>query len=124
MSDLMQRVAELSAAGAAGVGVAGSVALLRRRLSRDKSEMVKDRAEDQILQTALVERDEARAETRAIWLARADDVAACARLTAQNEHQAAEIARLELEFSAQKRMLARLFPEARQFLGTDFLPPT
>jgi Spy/CpxP family protein refolding chaperone len=123
MSDLMQQIAGWSAAGAAGVGLAGSAALLRRRLSRDKTEIVKDRAADRILKTAMAERDEARAEARAIWIARAEDSAAIARLTAQNEHQAAEIARLELEFESYKRMLARLSPESRQFLGTDFAPP-
>jgi hypothetical protein len=108
--------------GTLGAGVASTVMLLRRRWSRDQTEMTKDRAESHLIITAMAERDEARAEARAAWASQQADGAAIARLTAQNEQQAREIQRLTQEFAAFKRMMARMHPETRDFLGTDFQP--
>ena len=108
--------------GAAGVGLAGSLALLRRRLSRDQTEMTKDRMETNFIERLLKDRDAAMAEEREAARMRQVDTEAIARLTAQNEHQAREIARLTVEFAAFKRMILRLHPDMRPFLGSDFPP--
>ncbi len=121
MADMLQTIAGW---GAAGVGLAGSLALLRRRLSRDQTEMTKDRTESRFVERLLQDRDAALAEHREALRARQTDSEAIARLTSQNEHQAREIERLTVEFAAFKRMLARLYPETRQFLGSDFPPLT
>ncbi len=118
-SSLLQSFA---AWGAGGVGLIGSAALLRRRLSRDRTEIVKDRVEGSFVQQLVAERDSALAEWRTAVMARQADTQAIARLTTQNEHQAQEIFRLQAEFSTFKRMLARLYPEVRAFLGSDFPP--
>ena len=119
---LDQQLAELLGAGAGGAGLLSVALMLRRRWSRDSTEITKDRAEAQIILTAMAERDEARADARAAWLAHQADAEAIARLSAQNEHQAREIARLTTEFASFKRMLARIYPETRQFLVSDFQP--
>ena len=118
-SSLLQQVAGWSAAG---LGLAGSAALLRRRLSRDRTAMTKDKVEMTFVDQLVKERDSALAEWRMAILARQADSEAIARLSAQNAHQAGEISRLQLEFATFKRMLARLYPEARQFLGSDYPP--
>ncbi|HWH83455.1 MAG TPA: hypothetical protein VNU71_14585 [Burkholderiaceae bacterium] len=110
----------------AGAGLVGSFALLRRRLSRDRTEMIKDRAEGNIIEMTIAERNEARAEARTAWMAHQAATEAVARLTAQNEAQGREIARLTTEFDAFKRLLARMYPETRKFLVSDFqaMPPS
>jgi hypothetical protein len=121
---MLEQLGDLVMGGGAGAGLLGTVLMLRRRLSRDSTEMTKDRAEAHIIQTALLERDAARAEARAAWAEHQADAEAIARLTAQNVHQAKEIERLTAEFRAFKRMLARVFPETREFLISDFQPLT
>ncbi len=106
--------------GAAGVGLVGSAALLRRRLSRDRTEMTKDRVESKFVERLIDDRDAAIAEAREASHARQIATEAIARLTAQNEHQAGEISRLRVEFAAFKRMMLRMYPEALQFVGSDF----
>jgi hypothetical protein len=108
---------------AAGIGLAGSAALLRRRLSRDRTEMTKDRAESNLVELLLRERDEAQKIAREAQSARHAAAEAVARLMAKTESQAAEIARLQREFTAFKRMLARVYPDTRLFLGSDFQVP-
>lgn len=118
-SSLIQTIATW---GGGAAGLVGTVALLRRRLSRDSTEMTKDRAESTIVELLLKERDEAIADARDAWAARAANTEAIARLTAQNAHQAMEIQRLTREMATFRRMLGRLYPDTRQFLGTDFAP--
>lgn len=119
MIDALQTLAGWSAAG---VGFAGSLALLRRRLSHDQTERTKDRTEGLFVERLLQDRDTAIAENREAVMARQRDAEAIARLTVQNEHQEREISRLTIEFAAFKRLLARLYPDTRQFLGSDFSP--
>jgi molecular chaperone GrpE (heat shock protein) len=107
---------------AGALGLAGSAALLRRRLSRDETEMTKDRVESKFVAQLLEDRDDAVQRAREASQGRQADREEIARLGAQNAHQAAEIARLTQEFAAFKRMLVRLYPETRQFLTSDFPP--
>lgn len=124
------------AAGAAGGGIGGAVSaavagvgglvaaatVLRRRLSRDATEMTKDRAESRFVEVLLRERDEAIAEAREAMRARQANVEDIARLTAENAHQEREIARLTTEFAALKKMLMRVVPETRRYLSSTFDP--
>jgi hypothetical protein len=119
-ASLLQTVA---AWGAAGIGLAGSATFLRRRLSRDRTEMTKDRVEGDLVQLLLRERDEAQKVAREALSARHAASEAVARLMAKTEAQASEIARLQREFTAFKRMLVRVYPETRLFLGSDFQVP-
>lgn len=119
MVDVLQNIAGW---GAAGVGLAGSLALLRRRISRDQTEMTKDRTESNFVERLFADRDLAMTEAREAWRACRADTEAIARLTSQNEHQAREISRLTVEFAAFKRMIVRLHPDMRPFLGSDFPP--
>lgn len=112
-----------SQVGAIGAGIAslvGAGALLRRRLSRDRTERTKDHVESTWISQLLTERDEALDEARLATAARQADATAIARLTAQNESQARDIARLQREFAAFKRMVSRVFPNTRDFLGSEF----
>lgn len=108
--------------GAAVVGLAGSLALLRRRLSRDKAEMVKDRVESRYVELLLKERDAANADWRDAWRVRQHDTEVIARLTSQNEHLIAEIARLRDEIGSFKRLVLRLHPDMRAFLVSSYPP--
>lgn len=117
MADLMQTIAGV---GAAGIGLAGSAALLRRRLSRDKTEMVKDRAESTIVELLLKERDQARDEAQTALKTHHDDAQTIARLTVDSTYQSAEIARLVIEFAAYKRLMVRMYPETRTFIVSEF----
>jgi nitrate reductase gamma subunit len=102
---------------AAGLAsLVGAATLLRRRLSRDRVELTKDRAEGTFVELLLRERDTAIAEAREATQARQDDAAAIARLTAQNESQARDLVRLGAELAALKRLIKRLHPEAGQYL--------
>ena len=80
-NSLLQHVAAWSAAG---LGLAGSAALLRRRLSRDRTAISKDKVEMTFVEQLVKERDSALAEWRSAILARQADSEAIARLTAQN----------------------------------------
>lgn len=84
--------------------------------------MTKDRTESKFVELLLAERDEALDEARDAMRARHADAEAIARLSAQNEHQAREIARLTADFASFKRMMIRVYPEMRQFLSSDFAP--
>ena len=121
--DLAQTIAAWTAAVTAGIGVLGGAALLRRRLSRDKTEMTKDRIESQFVTLLLRERDEALASAREAWRVRQVDVESIARLMSQNNYQQAEIERLKAEFASFKRLIARLYPATRAFLESDFQVP-
>lgn len=106
------------------VGLGASVALLRRRLSRDKAEMVKDRVESGYVELLLKERDAANADWRDAWRVRQKDTEVIARLAAQNEHLTAEISRLREEIGSFKRLVLRLHPDMRAFLVSSYPPLT
>lgn len=125
---LTQQVVGWTAAATAAIGAAGGAALLRRRLSRDKTEMTKDRVESEFFTLLLKERDEALASAREAWRVRQVDAESIARLTSQNIYQQQEIERLKLEFASFKRLIARLYPTTRSFLESgpadlDETPP-
>jgi len=65
---------------------------LRRRTSRDGLEVIKDRTEGKMLQTAIEERDKAMAQAADAWSQRTDDAATIARLGAENEYLKRELA--------------------------------
>jgi molecular chaperone GrpE (heat shock protein) len=121
MDAILQQVAGWSAAVLTAVG---GGALLRRRLSRDRTEITKDRVESEFLVLLLKERDQAFASAREAWRQREEDAQSIARLTSQTAFQQAEIDRLHAEFQRFKRMIARLYPTTRPFLESDFSPPT
>lgn len=117
--------------GAGLIALVSSGALLRRKLSRDHTEMTKDRAESTLIGVLLHERDaaqaamrEAQTAMREAWRERHADGEAIARLTSENKHQAEEIARLAAEIASLKRVLGRLYPDTRQFLDSNYFLPS
>jgi len=120
---LTQQVVGWTAAATAVIGAAGGAAVLRRRLSRDKTEMTKDRIESEFFTLLLKERDDALASAREAWRVRQVDAESIARLTSQNIYQQQEIERLKQEFASFKRLIARLYPSTRAFLESDFSKP-
>lgn len=122
-TELMQTIAGWTAAATAAVGAAGGAALLRRRLSRDRTEMTKDRVESEFVVLLLKERDEAIDNAREAWRVRQVDAESIARLTSQNNYQQGEIERLKTEFATFKRLVARLYPTTRPFLESGFQEP-
>jgi hypothetical protein len=120
---LSQEVIAWTAAATAVIGAAGGAAVLRRKLSRDRTEMTKDRVESQFVQLLLQERDEALESAREAWRVRQVDAESIARLTSQNLYQQQEIERLKAEFAGFKRLVARMYPATRQFLESDFSKP-
>lgn len=106
------------------LGLGGGAAFLRRRLSRDRTEMTKDRTESRFVELLLEERDRALASAKEAWKGAQMSSEAIARLGAQNAHQAGEIDRLVRELERLKRTVMRLYPETREFLATDFQPLT
>jgi hypothetical protein len=106
--------------GAAGVGLVGSAALLRRRLSKDHVERKKDRAESGMIGLLIHERDEAfKAEHVALGLHQTDAVV-IATLREKHERDQIEIVRLTLEAARFKQKIWRISPQLREFLATDF----
>ena len=110
------------AAAASVLGLSASVAVFRRRLSRDKTEMTKDRTESCFVELLLQERDSALASSREAWKGAQMSSEAIARLTEQNAHQACEIARLTREMDRLKRTVMRMYPDTRDFLDSDPQP--
>ena len=108
--------------GAAVLTAVGGGALLRRRLSRDRTEMTRDHVESEFLLLLLKERDQALASAREAWRQREEDAQSIARLSSQTAFQQAEIDRLHAEFDHFKRTIVRLYPTTRQFLESDFQP--
>jgi len=121
--DLTAKVAAWAGSITAAVGAAGGVALLRRRLSRDRTEMTKDRVEGEFVQLLLKERDEALERAQEAWRVRQVDVESIARLTSQNAFQQGEIERLKSEMTSLKRTVTRLYPTTRNFLESDYQEP-
>ena len=120
---LTQQVVGWAAAATAAIGAAGGAVALRRRLSRDRTEMTKDRVESEFVTLLLKERDEALASAREAWRVRQVDAESIARLTSQNLYQQQEIERLKSEFAAFKRLMVRLYPTTRSFFDSDFSKP-
>ena len=116
---MLQQVAGWTAAVLTAVG---GGALLRRRLSRDRTEMTRDRVESEFLLLLLKERDQALATAREAWRQREADAQSIAQLASQNAFQQAEIDRLHDEFKQFKRTIARMYPTTRPFLESDFQP--
>lgn len=108
--------------GAAAVAFIGSAALLRRRLSKDRTEIAKDTAEANFVQRLLIERDAAQADAREAWRARQVDAETIARLVSQSAGQAKDIKRMIETFAAFQRKIGRMYPETREFLDTDWHP--
>lgn len=82
-------------AGWLGMAVAtlvSGVLWLRRRTSRDGVELIKDRTEGKLLQTAIDERDKAMAQARDAWSQRTADAGALGQLRAENEYLKRELA--------------------------------
>jgi seryl-tRNA synthetase len=104
--------------GAAGALI-GAVTLLRRRLSRDNTEVVKDRAEADIVARLVIERDAAITEAQRVREQRTSDAQTIARLVAENEAQAREVIRL---LASIRKMVRGLPPEVQKVLVTDFMP--
>lgn len=112
---------QLVLAGVGGlVTVGGSVAVLRRRVSKDNTEIHKDKTEAEFVTRLLAERDEAIERAEEASKNRDSDRSAIARLEEQNRGQAREIERLQKEFEAFKRVTLRLYPNTRAFLQSDF----
>ena len=116
--------------GAGAIGLGGVGALMRRRLSRDNTEVAKDRAEAQFVTQLMQERDRAQQQARDAQAAasaaladRQDDAAVIGRLRAENEYLIKEIARLDDELQSFKRRVARLYPITRPFAQSDYVPP-
>lgn len=118
-SGLLETVASW---GAAAVALVGSAALLRRRLSRDRTEIAKDTAETSFVERLLLDRDSARADAREAWQAHQADVETIARLITQTDGQAKEISRLIDNFAAFQRKIGRLYPITREFLDSNRVP--
>jgi hypothetical protein len=121
MDAVLQQVAGWSGAVLTAVGGA---ALLRRRLSRDRTEITKDRVENDFLVLLLKERDQAIAGSHEAWRQREVDAESIARLSSQNTFQQQEIDRLHADFEKFKRLIARLYPTTRNFFESDFQVPT
>lgn len=119
-ADLLKTIGAVGAGGAGALGLVGSAALVRRRLSRDRTEIVKDRVEGDYVERLLKDRDAALLEAREAWRVRQVDVESIARLTSQNLYQAQEIARLGVEMAAFKRLLIRLYPDTRELLDSTW----
>lgn len=79
-------------------GLFGAVVMgilyLRRKASRDGTEIIKDRTEGKLLESLMVERDSARQSEREAWTQVNALSVANARLEATNQYQKEEIDRL------------------------------
>lgn len=106
-----------SAIGGAVSAFLATVLVLRRRLSRDSTEITKDRAEASLISRLQGERDQAREEARQAREQRTGDAQAIARLTAENEHLRGDVERMTTDI---RRLVRGLSREARQVLATDF----
>lgn len=78
-------------AGGVATLVSG-VLWLRRRTSRDGVELIKDRTEGRLLQTAIEERDKAMEQAREAWGQRTTDAGQLGQLRAENEYLKRELA--------------------------------
>lgn len=85
--------------GLSATGIAGAIIYAiyraRRTHSRDGAEIVKDRAESDLVQNLSKERTQAVQDARTAWETANGLIGENARLKAENEHKDSEIARLK-----------------------------
>jgi predicted nucleic acid-binding Zn-ribbon protein len=118
----------LAAAGTAVAAIGGAVLVLRRKLSRDNVEIVKDRLEadalPRLVETLREERDDAMAEIRRIRDQRTVDAEIIARLMSDKAHLEAEARRQRADY---RRMVRELPPPIQRVLRdtgfADLGPP-
>jgi hypothetical protein len=117
----------LAGAATALAGLVGTGAYLRRRLSRDRTEIANDRASEgvvaelqRLLKDAREERDAAKLEAADAAALHEHDVRAVAMLTAERDYLQRDIDRLMKDFEKIKKTVKRLSPQMREFLGTDY----
>lgn len=113
-----------------GVGAAAliwGILWLRRRTSRDSTEMVKDRAESHILTVMQRERDQAVKDRDEAWSYRTSDAQAIARLQVEKQGLHDQLALAKDELFAEKLRtknlriaLGRVAPDLASVLGSDF----
>lgn len=94
-------------------GLVATLMWLRRRVSRDNAEIVKDRAEGTLLQIALQERDKAMEDARKAWAQRTTDAEKIAGLRAENEYLKGEVSRLRDSFARVDNHLAQVLQAVR-----------
>ena len=109
----------LAAALGGAAACLGAFAALRRRMSRDRTEIVKDRAEADIVARLVIERDAAVTEAKRVMSQRVADAETIARLVAENEDLNREVHRL---LGSIRKMVRELPPEMRRVMATDFQP--
>jgi len=112
----------LSTLAAALGGGGAALMIMRRRLSRDGSEIAKDRAEVNLVATLQSERDAALAAERSALAAHTDDARSIERLTASNEYLTRELARATKDLVRLRGLVARLAPQAAPFMASTFGP--
>lgn len=110
------------ALGAIGGALAIFVSF-RRRLSRDNTEVAKDRAETNLVQTLREERDKAMADAREAWDRRTKDAQAIAKLTTENEYLKRDMQRLEGEVQELKESIEILRNAYTRLAGAPPAPP-
>ncbi|MCA0214665.1 MAG: hypothetical protein LCH79_15995 [Proteobacteria bacterium] len=81
---------------------------LRRKTSRDSTEIAKDRAEENLIGTLRAERDRAMAAAAEAWDRRTKDAEEIAGLSAKNAYLEREVARLSTEMTQLQMRLAQV----------------
>lgn len=114
---------------AAGV-IASAFFWVRRRLSRDKTEMLKDRAEEGViaqLRDLVIkvqeERDRAHADAREAWARRTADAELIAAYRAENEYLKRDVQRLSEEVHELQESVAILRSALTRITGAPPAPP-
>lgn len=119
--DLATGIASVAAA------IAGTLLWLRRRVSKDSTEINADKAQNSILGIAMTRADAAEKDAREAWAQRTNDVAKIAELTNENKNLLEKIVQLRddrfvlnLQMKRLKLELGRLEPSLRRILDSDF----
>lgn len=107
----------LALVGAGGAGGLGTGLFLRRRWSRDRVEIAKDRVEIDLFGAVVTERDYFREETRRLNEAYTECLRGTAALLARTEGDQETIDRLERDA---KRLLQYAPDSVRDLLETNF----
>jgi hypothetical protein len=103
----------------------GAVLWLRRRTSRDNTEIAKDRAETNLVSVLREERDRAMNEAREAWARRTGDAEKIAHLEAENGFLKRDVQALSNQVNELKQQLGLVFNAIRT-IKPDFalqLPP-
>ena len=107
--------------------IIGTILWLRRRVSRDNTEVAKDKGEKQLVERLITERDLAAADAREAWKQRNADAQSIARLEARllaMEEKIQDLNRdLKLkdrEIKGLRRVIKETNPEAAKLWSTDF----